>query len=50
MLPIGIESLGVRDLSVGRARIDLEFQRIGRDVVAIPANKIEGGIQVLAHL
>jgi glycogen debranching enzyme len=50
MLPIGIESLGVRDLSVGRARIDLEFQRIGRDVVTIPANKIEGGIQVLAHL
>jgi glycogen debranching enzyme len=49
-LPIGIESLQVRDLQVGDTRIDLQFHRIGAEVAAVPAKHIEGGVRVLAHL
>jgi glycogen debranching enzyme len=49
-LPIGIESLSLRDLPVSDARIDLEFHRIGEEVVVVPAKHIEGGVRVLAHL
>ena len=49
-LPIGIESLGVRDLHVGEGCLDVQFQRIGGDVVAMPAKHAQEGVQVLAHL
>ena len=50
LLPIGIESLSIRDLPVGGVCIDLEFHRIGNEVVAVPARHSEGGVRVLAHL
>jgi glycogen debranching enzyme len=50
LLPIGIESLTVRDLPVNDACIDLEFHRIGDEVVVVPTRHIEGGVRVLAHL
>jgi glycogen debranching enzyme len=50
LLPIGIESLSIRDLPVGDVRIDLEFHRIGNEVVAVPAKHSEAGVRVLAHL
>jgi glycogen debranching enzyme len=50
LLPIGIESLSIRDLPVGDVCIDLEFHRIGAEVVAIPAKHVDGGVRVLAHL
>ena len=49
-LPVGIESLTIRDLAVGDTTIDLEFHRIGAEVTAVPARHIEGGVRVLAHL
>lgn len=50
LLPSGIESLSIRDLPVGDACIDLEFRRIGDEVVVVPAKHVEGGVRVLAHL
>ncbi len=50
VLPNDIESLSIRDLPVGDACIDLKFQRIGDQVVAVPARHIEGGVRLLAHL
>lgn len=50
LLPSGTESLGIRDLPVGDASIDLEFHRIGEEVVAVPGKHVEGGVRVLAHL
>jgi len=50
LLPIGIESLGIRDLPVADTRIDLQFHRIGNEVVAVPHRHIAGGVRVLAHL
>jgi glycogen debranching enzyme len=50
LLPNGIESLRIRDLAVGDASIGLEFQRIGHEVVVIPAGHGPGAVQVLAHL
>jgi glycogen debranching enzyme len=49
-LPIGIESLKVRDLPVGDASIDLEFHCIGAEVAAVPTRHVEAGVRVLAHL
>jgi glycogen debranching enzyme len=49
-LPIGIESLAIRDLHVGKGRIDVQFQRIGSEVVALPAKHGQDDVQVLAHL
>jgi glycogen debranching enzyme len=49
VLPIGIETLTVRDIPVGDARIELRFQRIGERIVVLPQNAT-GGIQVVAHL
>jgi glycogen debranching enzyme len=49
-LPIGIESLSIRDLPVGNARIDLEFHRVGTVVAAVPTRHAEGGVRVVAHL
>ena len=50
LLPIGIESLTLRDLPMGTVCIDLEFHRIGDEVVAVPTKHIEGGVGVFAHL
>jgi hypothetical protein len=50
MLPIGIESLSIHNLAVGEAFIDLEFHRIGGEVVVAPLRHAEHGVRVLAHL
>jgi glycogen debranching enzyme len=50
LLPIGIESLSIRHLPVGGACIDLEFHRLGEEVVAVPTKHSEVGVRVLAHL
>ena len=50
MLPSDIESLWIRDVPFGHARIDLEFHRIGAEVVVVPAKHVEHGVRVLAHL
>ena len=50
LLPIGIESLSIRDLPVGDVCIDLEFHRIGKEVVAVPAKHVDGDVRVLVHL
>ncbi|HEX7116546.1 MAG TPA: amylo-alpha-1,6-glucosidase [Steroidobacter sp.] len=49
-LPIGVESLSVRDLPVADTTIDLEFHRIGEEVVVVPTRHLEHGVRVLAHL
>jgi glycogen debranching enzyme len=49
-LPLGIESLMIRDLPVAHHRIDLEFHRIGNEVVVVPTKHGDGDIRVLAHL
>jgi glycogen debranching enzyme len=49
-LPIGIETLALRDLRVGNGRVDVSFQRIGSQVVALPAKHGHDEVQVLAHL
>lgn len=50
LLPSGAESLSIWNLPVGDAGIDLEFRRIGAEVVAVPRRHVEGGVRVLAHL
>jgi glycogen debranching enzyme len=50
LLPIGIESLTVSDLPVADTRIDLEFHRIGDDVVAVPTKHVEADVRVLVQL
>lgn len=49
-LPIGIDHLAVQDLPIGDAIIDLNFHRIGEQVVVVPTRHLEGGVKVLAHL
>ena len=48
LLPIGTESLSIRDLPVGDVCIDLEFHRIGKEVVAVPSKHVD--VRVLVHL
>jgi len=50
MLPIGVESLAIRGLPVNGATIDLDFHRIGEEVVVVPSRHLAGGVRVLAHL
>jgi glycogen debranching enzyme len=50
LLPIGTESLRIRDLPVADTRIDLEFHRIGQEVVAVPNRHVAAGVRVLGHL
>jgi hypothetical protein len=50
MLPIGIESLSIRDLPVGDAKIDLAFHSIDSHVVVVPANHDAAGVRVLASI
>jgi glycogen debranching enzyme len=47
-LPIGIESLTIRGLEIGEVRIDLDFHRLGDEVVAVPSK--HSGVRVLARL
>lgn len=49
-LPIDVESLTIRSLPVREAVIDLEFQRIGAEVVVVPSGHVDRGVRVLAHL
>jgi len=50
LLPIGVERLAIHDLPIDGAAIDLEFQRIGDEVVVVPARHLDAGVRVLAHL
>jgi glycogen debranching enzyme len=50
MLPSDVESLSIRDLQLDGAKIDLEFHRIGNEVVVVPSKHLEGAVRVLAHL
>ena len=50
LLPEGVETLCIRDLPVGEARIDIEFHRLGDEVGAVPSRHDDGGVTVLAHL
>jgi glycogen debranching enzyme len=50
MLPIGVESLAIRALPVTGATIDLDFHRIGEEVVVVPSRHLDSGVRVLAHL
>jgi hypothetical protein len=49
-LPIGVQSLAIRSLPVAGAAIDLDFHRIGDEVVVVPARHLDAGVRVLAHL
>jgi glycogen debranching enzyme len=48
VLPIGIESLAITDLKIGESSIDLEFHRLGTEVVVVPSKRAD--IKVMAHL
>jgi glycogen debranching enzyme len=50
LLPPGIEALGIHGLRVGDATVDLEFQRIGNEVVVVPGRHAAGEVAVLTHL
>ena len=50
LLPIGVERLAIHDLPIDGTAIDLEFQRIGDEVVVVPARHLDAGVRVLAHL
>jgi glycogen debranching enzyme len=49
-LPLGIEHLTLQDLPIGDVSIDLEFHRIGNQVVVVPSKHLDCGVNVLAHL
>jgi glycogen debranching enzyme len=48
VLPIGIESLTITDLKIRESSIDLEFHRLGTEVVAVPSKRAD--IEVMAQL
>jgi hypothetical protein len=50
LLPIGVESLSIRGLPVAGKAIDLDFHRIGDEVVVVPSRHLDAGVRVLAHL
>jgi glycogen debranching enzyme len=50
ILPIGVESLAIRSLPLTGATIDLDFHRIGEEVVVVPSRHLDSGVRVLAHL
>ncbi len=50
MLPIGVESLAIRRLPISGATIDLDFHRIGEEVVVVPSRHLDSDVRVLAHL
>jgi glycogen debranching enzyme len=50
MLPVDVETLSIRGLQVGEARVSLDFRRVGNGVVAVPQGHHEAGVRVFAHL
>ena len=48
-LPIGVDRLMLRDLAVGRHRLNLEFERLGDHVVVTPAQGEDEPISVVVH-
>jgi glycogen debranching enzyme len=50
MLPAGIESLSLQSLPLGKASINLNFQRVGDRVVAVQGKGDAGGVRVFARL
>lgn len=50
LLPDDIDTLRIRNLTVGEARVDIQFHRIGTEVGAVPSGHEEGGVKVLVHL
>ena len=49
-LPIGIDNLIVRGITIGEDSVDLEFQRLGDRVIAAPSRRGRDGIVVLLHV
>lgn len=49
-LPIGIESLTIRGLMVKGSRVDLEFHRVGGEVIALPTKRAADSLKVLIVL
>ena len=49
MLPIGIETLNIRDIVVGDTRMELRFRRIG-DRIVVRRRGPPGRVQVLAQV
>jgi hypothetical protein len=50
LLPLGLEHVSLCALPINDAHIDLDFWRIGDQVVVVPARHHDCGVQVLAHL
>ena len=48
-MPIGIDSLVIRHLSVGQAAVDLTFQRVGDRVGAFLAEPQEGLVPLVVR-
>jgi len=47
--PIGVERLRVRQLPVGRNRIDLTFQRVADEVVCLSEGKSRSAVKIVAQ-
>jgi hypothetical protein len=50
LLPIGVESVSIRNLAVQDSHVDLEFRRIGSDVVALSNRPARQPLKVLTIL
>lgn len=50
VLPQEIESISVKGLDIAQTSIDLEFRKIGDEVVVLPSGHGAAGIEVLVHL
>ena len=48
-LPIGIDTLTLRQLGVGEKKVDLTFQRVGDRVVAFLADRHEGLVPLIVR-
>jgi glycogen debranching enzyme len=48
-LPIGIDNLLLRDLAVGACKVDLNFERLGKHVVATPTGADNGHVAIIIH-
>ena len=46
-LPVGVESLAIRDVPVNDVCIDLEFHHVGNEVVVVPTRDVAGGVRIL---
>jgi len=50
LLPVGIESIGLNEIAVGEARIDLNFERVQQQVIVAAARDAPSGVKVYVHL